>query len=110
MTFVMKPFSWPGLNFFDNYNHRFLVTDKQPYKRISLSVGPSVGLLVYPLVRGDRVEKWRNERFEHYLCMFVCVGVEVGMWMGVRCLCPPVRNDIVTPRHLFLSSEKERED
>ena len=23
------------------------------------------------------------------------------MWMGVGCPCPPVRNDIVTPRHLF---------
>ena len=25
-----------------------------------------------------------------------------SVWMGVGCLCPPVRNDIVTPRHLFL--------
>ena len=24
------------------------------------------------------------------------------MWMGVACPCPPVRNDIVTPRHLFI--------
>ena len=24
-----------------------------------------------------------------------------GMWMGVGCPYPPVRNDIVTPRHLF---------
>ena len=23
------------------------------------------------------------------------------MWMGVGCPCPPVHNDIVTPRHLF---------
>ena len=23
------------------------------------------------------------------------------VWMGVGCPCPPVRNDIVTPRHLF---------
>ena len=23
------------------------------------------------------------------------------MWMGVDCPCPPVRNNIVTPRHLF---------
>ena len=23
------------------------------------------------------------------------------MWMGVGCPCPPVRNDIVTPRHLL---------
>ena len=26
--------------------------------------------------------------------------------MGVGCPCPPVRNDIVTPRHLFLSNSK----
>ena len=25
----------------------------------------------------------------------------LGVWMGVGCPCPPVRNDIVTPRHLF---------
>ena len=25
------------------------------------------------------------------------------MWLGVGCPCPPVRNDIVTPRHLFPS-------
>ena len=23
------------------------------------------------------------------------------MWMGIECPCPPVRNDIVSPRHLF---------
>ena len=23
------------------------------------------------------------------------------MWLGVGCPCSPVRNDIVTPRHLF---------
>ena len=26
----------------------------------------------------------------------------VGVWMDVGCPCPPVRNDIVTPRHLFI--------
>ena len=26
------------------------------------------------------------------------------MWMGVECPCPPVQNDIVTPRHLLSSS------
>ena len=25
------------------------------------------------------------------------------MLMGLGCPCPPVRNDIVTPRHLFIS-------
>ena len=36
--------------------------------------------------------------------MFVC-WMGVGMWMGVRCPCPPVRNDIVTPRHLLFSDQ-----
>ena len=65
--------------------------------------------LVRPSVRrGDRVEKWKNERFGYFLCKFVCGGgvgwgVDgVGVRMGVECPCPPVRNDIVTPRHLFL--------
>ena len=34
-----------------------------------------------------------------------CVGREwmgVGVWMWVGCPCPPVRNDIVTPRHLLV--------
>ena len=29
------------------------------------------------------------------------VGEGHEVLMGVGCLCPPVRNDIVTPRHLF---------
>ena len=32
--------------------------------------------------------------------MFV-YGVGFGMWMRVGCPCPPIRNDIVTLRHLF---------
>ena len=35
-----------------------------------------------------------------YVCMCVWGGGR-GVWMGVGCPCPPVRNDIVTPRHLF---------
>ena len=38
----------------------------------------------------------------------MCVGVEVGVWMGVGCLCPPVRNDIVTPCYMR-EGERERE-
>ena len=30
------------------------------------------------------------------------------VWMGVCCPCPPVRNDILTPRHLFYLSNHER--
>ena len=29
------------------------------------------------------------------------VGWGHGVWMGVACHCPPVRNNSVTPRHLF---------
>ena len=60
----------------------------------------SVRGFVRPSIRGDRVEKWKNERCGYFLCMFV-YGVGFGLWMGVGCPCPPVRNDIVTPRHLF---------
>ena len=82
----------------------FLIADPHLYKRLCPSVSPSVGPSVG---RGDRVEKWKNERFGYFLCMFVCGGgvgwgVDgVGVRMGVGCPCPPVRNDIVTPRHLF---------
>ena len=42
----------------------FLVADTQPYKRLCLSVGPSIGQLIRQsvgsLVRNDRVEKWEN--------------------------------------------------
>ena len=31
------------------------------------------------------------------MCVRVCVGW-ARVWMGVSCPCPPVRNDIVTPR------------
>ena len=75
---------------------RFLVVDTQLYKRLCPSVGPSVG----PLVRGHWVEKWENKHFWYFLCLLVCWRW-VGVWLGVRCPCPPVRNDIVTPRHLF---------
>ena len=50
--------------------------------------------------RCDPVKKWRNERFGYYLCMFV-YEVGFGVWMGVGCPCPPIRNNIVIPRRLF---------
>ena len=52
---------------------RFLVADKRLYKRLCPSVRWSVGRLV----RGDRVEKWENERFR-----YVCVGLSVGDGFG----------------------------
>ena len=33
--------------------------------------------------------------------LFVHVSGGLVVWIGVGCPCPPVRNDIVTPRHLF---------
>ena len=33
--------------------------------------------------------------------LFVYVSGGLGMWMEVGRPCPPVCNDIVTPRHLF---------
>ena len=36
--------------------------------------------------------------------MIVC-WVEIAVWMGVGCPCPLVRDDIVTPRHLFVISK-----
>ena len=41
-----------------------------------------------------------SERFTYFLCMFVCV-LGVGVRPGIGCPCPPVRNDIVTLRHLY---------
>ena len=67
----------------------FFVADTQLFMRLCPSV-----------CRGDRVKKWKNECFGYFSCMFV-YGVGFGVWMGVGCPCPPVRNDIVTPRHLF---------
>ena len=33
--------------------------------------------------------------------LFVHVSGGLVVWFWVGCLCPPVRNDTVTPRHLF---------
>ena len=33
--------------------------------------------------------------------LFVHVSGGLVVWFGVGCPCPPVRNDIVTPRHLL---------
>ena len=71
----------------------------QLYKRLC----SSVSTLIRWSVRGHRVEKWENEPFGYFLCMFECWGW-VGEWMGFGCPCLPVRNDIVTPRHLLLNN------
>jgi len=51
----------------------FLVADTQLCKRLCPSVRPSVR-------RGDRVEKWKNERFE-YVCVWSGVWRVDGGWM-----------------------------
>ena len=38
------------------------------------------------------------------LCVWVCVGW-TRAWMGVLCPYPPIRYDIVTPRHLFITTK-----
>ena len=85
----------------------FLVADTELYIRgfvrpsICPSVCPSIHLSIHWSVRrGDQVDKWKNERFGYFLCMFV-YGVGFWVWMGAGCPCPSVRNDIVTSLHLF---------
>ena len=76
----------------------FLVADTQLYKMLC----PSVGLLVRWCIRDDRVEPCENAHFWNRRCDCLCVWVCVGwVWMGVVCPYPLVRNDIVTPCHLF---------
>ena len=72
----------------------FLVADMQLYKRLCQSVGLSVGL--------SGVIKFKSGKTSIFdtFCLCLIVG-GVKVWMGVGCPCPPVRNDIVTPRHLF---------
>ena len=79
----------------------FLVADTQFYKRLC----PLVRRSVRPsIVRGSscrKVKKKTSGLDTFCVCLCVC-GTEVGVWMVVGCPCPPVRNDIVTPRHLLI--------
>ena len=71
------------------------------------SVGPSVRhtqVVMFKL-------KTRKTRILDAAVGIVSVwGVEgmVGVRLGVGCPCPPIRNDIVTPRLLFFSSFRLR--
>ena len=69
----------------------FLVGNTQFYKRLC----PFVGLSVGPVVRQHESKSWKISVLE------VGKGVGCWVWMGVGCPCPPVRNDIVIPRHLL---------
>ena len=74
---------------------QFLVADTQLKKRGCPTFRPSVCLSVGPLAR---VKSWKTDVQDAVWCM--CVGFGVGMEVG--CLCPTVRNDVATPRHLLL--------
>ena len=77
--------------------HPIVVADMQIYKRLCSSVRWSVSLLVR---RSVEVIKLKSGKMSVLDTVYVCL--EFGVWMGVGCPCPPVRNDIVTPRHLLL--------
>ena len=93
----------------------FLVADTQLYESPCPSVRPWVRWFVGPFVCRPSVHlsvHWsvmiecENANFRCCSCDCLCVRVYVGwarVWMGVTRPCPPVSNDIVTPRHLFLS-------
>ena len=57
--------------------------------------------LLHQLIAPSRVLGTADhvQSLDDQVCMFMWMGI--GVWMGVGCPCPPVRNDIVTPRHLF---------
>ena len=67
-------------------------------------VGRSISLLVGPLVRPSvsTSRKVGKRVFLNNFCVCLSVCGGCGMWMGLGCPCPPVRNDIVTPRYLFI--------
>ena len=73
------------------------------------SVGPSQSSC------HTRVENEKNAYLGccswYCLCVSVRgVGGEVGVRLGVGCPCPPVRDDIVTPRHLFCDGKSDCRD
>ena len=86
----------------------FLVADTQLCKRLCPAVGPSIG----PSVHWSQLSwKCKNAQLWYSSCdclnVCMCESVwEVGLvWMRVVRPCSPVRNDIVTSRHLFLVAD-----
>ena len=67
----------------------FLVADWRHYHRLCPSVGPWW-------------DGWKVKKYAHFRCGG-CFSACKGVWKGVERPCPLVRNDIVTPRHLFSS-------
>ena len=75
----------------------FLVADTQLYKRLCLSIRPSICQSVHPSVcpsvhplvsHGDQVKKQENKHFRYFVCRF-----EWQRWVevGVGCPIPPIR-------------------
>ena len=73
------------------------------YEALSVhwSVGPLDRCSIGPSVMIES-KSGKDKRFRKFLFVFVR-GVEhgIGVWMGIGRPCSPVRNDTVTPRHLF---------
>ena len=68
---------------------------------VGWSIRPSVGMSI---CMWARVKKWETSVFRTFLSRCLCwKGGWMGrwVWMGVGRLYPPVRYDIVTPRHFF---------
>ena len=73
----------------------YLFADTQLYKRLC----PSVHLSILPSVVIEL--KSGKTGVLDSLCECLSVRLEIRLWLGVGRPCPPVRNNIVTPRHLF---------
>ena len=73
----------------------YLFADTQLYKRLC----PSVHLSILPSVVIEL--KSGKTGVLDSLCECLSVRLEIRLWLGVGRPCPPVRNNIVTSRHLF---------
>ena len=78
-------------------NFFFLVADTQLYKKEAF---PSVRPSVMIELKSAKTRIFDAAVVIVCLCVWVCVWW-ARVWKGVVRPCPPVRNDIVTRRHLF---------
>ena len=76
---------------------------KRLFVGLFLVADTSVRLLVRLLVRQHESKSGKTSILEVF-CVCVCVGKGVGWNVGCGRPCPPVRNDIVTLRHLLDAS------
>ena len=92
---------------------QFLVADTELYKKLCPHVHPSINLSVHLSVRSSICSSMCTSQKVGKMsvlesCVCVCVGrglggalVVDGGWLPLP--CPPFNNNIVTPRHLFIS-------